>query len=222
MMLRETLPVKIWFSDTAADTIANGGILANGTDKTLYNTFDGLFKQVFAEITSGSDYHVDISANDGASYAAQALADDAGLSILEGMRDAADERLLEDPDAKFYVTRSIADNYRKTIRSRTLGAGFVERTEDGIPMLFFDGIPVEVMYVWDRHIKAIQDNGTVWNLPHRALLTTPGNIPVGTLADEDFEEIDSFYDKTLKSNIMDVALSIDAKFLEDYMAVAAY
>jgi len=221
-MLRETLPIKVWFSDIAADEVFGGGVLKNGTDIDLYNVFDGLFKQLFAAITSGSTYHVDIAKNDGTSYALQALAADDAFNTLLAMRNKADERLLEDPNAKFYVTRSLADNYRDSLRTKTLTNGYTDITEDGKPILMFDGIPVEVMYVWDRHIKAIQDNGTKWNIPHRALLTTPENIPVGTVAESDFETLDSFYDRTLKANITDIAFSLDAKFLENYMAIFAY
>lgn len=225
LMLRETLPVKVWFSDTAADTVANAGVLVNGTDKTLYNVFNGIWKQVFGEanLSSGGDYFVSIAKNAEATFAAQiALADDTAFELLSDMRKAADERLLEDPEAKFYISRSLAENYRDTLRDKTLGAGFIERTENGTSELLFDGIPVEVMYVWDRHIKAIEQNGTKYNLPHRALLTTPSNIPVGTLSESDFEELDSFYSKDDKANKVDVAFSLDAKLLEDYMAVAAY
>lgn len=222
MMLRETLPVKVWFSDKAADDIVGGGVFTNGTDVDLYNVFDGLFKKLFAMIPDSSDYYVEISENSEASYAAQALAADKAYDTLLAMRDAADERLVEDPDAKFYLTRTMADNYRNTLRNKTLSAGFIEVTENGKTTLMFDGIPIETMYVWDRTIKGVQDNGTTWNLPHRALLTTPGNIPVGTISESDFETLDSFYDQYRKSNIVDVALSLDAQALEDYMTVFAY
>ncbi len=224
MMLRETLPIKVWFSDVAADTVANAGVLVNGTDKTLYDVFDGLWKQIFAvaALSAGGDQHVAIAKNAEATFAAQALAADDAFNTFVAMVEAADERLIADGSIKFYVTRSMADNYRATLRNKTLGAGFIEITEGGRPRLFFDGIPIEIMYVWDRHIKAIEQNGTKYNLPHRALLTTPENIPVGTLNQSDWAAIDSFYDRTLKSNIMDVAFSLDAKWLEDYMGVAAY
>lgn len=221
-MLRETLPVKVWFSDKAADTVANGGVFANGTDVDLYNVFDGIFKQIMAEVGAGDANYVEIAANAGADYAAQALTGEDAYNTLVAMRNAADERLLESGDAKFYVTRSVADKYRDHLRANTLGAGFIEIVEGGKTQLLFDGIPVEVMYVWDRVIKSVQDNGTKWNLPHRALLTTPANIPVGTVSESDLEELDSFYDKTLKQNIVDVAFSLDAKHLEPYMTVAAY
>lgn len=222
MMLREVLPVKVWFSDTAADLHSGTGVFSTGTDLDLYNVIDGLWKQIFAEVGSGDDNYVEITKNAGVNYAAQALAADEAFGILQSMVEKADERLVEDEGAKFYITRSLADNYRSTLRNKTLGAGFVDITENGKRVLQFDGIDIEVMYFWDRTIKSAQDNGTKWNLPHRAVLTTPENIPVGTLATEDMETLDSFYDKVGKQNIMDVAFSLDAKHLESYMTVAAY
>lgn len=221
-MLRETLPKKVWFSDTAADVHTGTGVFSTGTTLSLWNVFDGLWKQIFAEVSSGDDNYVEITKNAGANYAAQALADDEAYGIFESMVDAMDERLAEDTEAKIYASSSLVKNYRKTLRNKTLNAGFIEITEDGKRVLYFDGYKVEEMYVWDRVVKANQDNGTKYNLPHRAIITTPENIPVGTLATEDFEELDSFYDKKDKANFMDVVFSIDAKFLESYMAVVAY
>lgn len=222
MMLRETLPVKVWFSDTAADVHTGTGTMTTGTDLDLYNVIDGLWKQIFAEVTTSDDNYVAITANAGADYAGQALADDAAYAVFESMVEKADERLIGDPDAKLLVTRSLADNYRKTLRNKTLGAGFIEITENGKTQLYFDGVPLSIRYDWDRTIKSAFNNGTTYYRPHRAVLTTPENIPVGTLSVDDFDELDSFYDRTLKSNIVDVALSLDTKHLEKYMTVAAY
>ena len=223
VMLREVLPVKAWFSDTAAALHSGAGVFSTGTDLTLYSVIDGIWKQVFAEISSGDSNYIEIAENSLASYALQkALGASTAYDTFEAMVNAGDERLVSDVDARFYVTRSLADNYRDYLRSNTLGAGFTDITENGKRILTFDGYQIEVRYDWDRIIRANQDNGTVYNLPHRALLTTPENIPVGTLATEDFETLDSFYDKVTKANYIDVAFSMDAKFLESYMAVAAY
>lgn len=221
-MLREVLPKKVWFSDTAAAVHTNGGVFTTGTVLGLWNVIDGLWKQIFAEISSGDDNYVAIAKNAGADYNAQKLAADEAYGIFETMVEAMDERLSEDPEARIYASSSLCKNYRKTLRNKTLNAGFIEITENGKKVLYFDNYPIVEMFGWDRTIKASQDNGTKHNLPHRAVLTTPENIPVGTLSTEDFEELDSFYDKVGKKNIMDVALSLDAKFLESYMAVAAY
>jgi hypothetical protein len=221
-MLNDTLPTKVWFSDKAAATVANGGVFKNGTDVALYTAFDGLFKQIFAEIPTTASNYTAITQNAGASYALQALPADSAFAYLASVMKNADSRLLQDGTAKFRVTRSIADNYRDTIRNKNLGAGFLEVINNGLPTLLFDGVPLEIRYDWDRDIKALQNNGTKWNLPHRIVLTSNANIPVGTMSTDDLNTLDSFYDQTLKQNIIDVAFTLDAKHLEKYMTSVAY
>ena len=218
-MLKETLPLKVWFSDTAADDVSGSGVFTSGTDLALWNVIDGLFKQIFADANIP---RVTIAKNAGASYAAQVLDADEAYGIFEEMVNAADSRLIEDPTAKILATRSMVDNYRNTLRNKTLNAGFMEVTEGGKRTLFFDSYEVVTMHEWDRTIKADQNTGTAYYRPNRSVFTTPSNIPVATLSTDDLTTLDSFYDRTLKSNIVDVAFSLDAKHLESYMTVAAY
>lgn len=221
-MLNTNLSPKVWFSDTAADDVDGSGVFTSGADLDLWNVIDGLFKQIFAEVGSGDDNYVAISKNSGASYSAQALVADEAYGIFEDMVNAADSRLLGDAGAKILATRSMVDNYRDTLRNKTLNAGFIEITEGGKRTLYFDSFEVVTMHEWDRTIKSAQDSGTAWNLPHRAVFTTPENIPVATLSTSDLTTLDSFYDQYRKSNIIDVAFSLDTKHLEPYMTVAAY
>ncbi len=220
--LVENIHRKVWFNDTAAQTIAQGGVFKNGTDLGYFNSFDGLFKQIFSEVGVGASNRVAIDKNTQASYAAQALGEDAALQIFEKMVTVADERLVAADDAFILASRSLADNYRATLRNKNLGSGFLEVVEEGRPKLYFDGIEIKVRYDWDRYIKTYQDNGTKYNLPHRAVLTTKSNIPVGTLSEGDLAKLDVFYDRTQKLNIMDAAYTLDAKHLEKYLTVAAY
>ncbi|MFL9845457.1 hypothetical protein [Flavobacterium rhizosphaerae] len=220
--LIENIHRKVWFNDTAAATVENDGVFTNGTDLGYFNSFDGLFKQIFEEVPTSASNYVAITANAGATYAAQALEDDAALAIFEQMVTTADERLVSADDVFILASRSLADNYRATLRNKNLGSGFLEVVEEGRPKLYFDGIEVKVRYDWDRYIKDYQNNGTSWHLPHRAVLTTKSNIPVGTLSEDDLTKLDVFYDKVSKTNIMDAAYTIDAKHLETYMTVAAY
>ncbi|WP_159799243.1 hypothetical protein [Flavobacterium sp. MK4S-17] len=219
--LLENIHRKVWFNDITAKTIENGGVFTNGTDLDYFNSFDGLFKQILAEVPVNASNRVAIDANAGASYANQALEEDAALAIFEKMVTSADERLVSADDAFILATRSLADNYRATLRNKNLGSGFLEVVEEGRPKLYFDGIEVKIRYDWDRYIKSYQDNSIKYHLPHRAVLTTKSNIPLGTLSEEDLTKLDVFYDKTLKTNIMDAAYTIDAKHLEAYMTVLA-
>lgn len=217
---KESLLRKVWFSDTAADTVVNAGVLTNGTDKEYFNTFDGLFKQIFAEINPAN---VAIAKNGGVSYAAQELASGEAIAILKGMYNKADSRLLALTDKKFYVTRTIWDGYLNDLEDlQNSGAGNTMINENGQMTLRYRGVEVVNMEIWDRTITAYEDNGTTYNLPHRAVLSTPDNLRVGTLSSGDFGEVDAFYDKKDRTNYIDGVYSIDAKFLETYKAVVAY
>lgn len=217
---KENLLRKIWFSDTAADTVANGGVLTNGTDKGYFDTFDGLFKQIFTEV---SPANVSIAKNGGVSYAAQELASGEAIAILKEMYNKADSRLLALADKKFYVTRTIWDGYLNDLEDiQNSGAGNTMINEDGQMTLRYRGVEVVNMEIWDRVITAYEDNGTTYNLPHRAVLSTPDNLRVGTLSDGDFGTVDAFYDRKDRTNYVDGVYSIDAKFLETYKAVVAY
>lgn len=217
---KENLLRKIWFSDTAADTVANGGVLTNGTDKGYFDTFDGLFKQIFTEVNPAN---VSIAKNGGASYAAQELASGEAIAILKQMYNKADSRLLALADKKFYVTRTIWDGYLNDLEDiQNSGAGNTMINENGQMTLRYRGVEVVNMEIWDRVITAYEDNGTTYNLPHRAVLSTPDNLRVGTLSDGDFGTVDAFYDRKDRTNYVDGVYSIDAKFLETYKAVVAY
>lgn len=220
----EQLPIellrKVWFNDVDADDIAGGGVLTNGTDVDYFNTFNGFFKQTFADATIP---RYTITKNAGASYALQALASGEGITILRNVYKNADKRLIKSGQAKFYVTSSVFDQYVDDLESiQNSGAGNTAITEDGQLTVKFKGIEVVEINLWDRIIEAYQDTGVKLNLPHRVVLSTPANLKVGTLAESDFGEIDAFYDRVTKKNYMDGIYSIDAKLMESYLTSVAY
>lgn len=217
---KENLLRKIWFSDVAADTVANGGVLTNGTDKGYFDTFDGFFKQMFNDT---SLERITVTKNSGASYAAQELASGEAIAVLKDMYNKADSRLLALTDKRFYVTRSIFDGYLNDLEDiQNQGAGNTMINEDGQMTLRYRGVEVVKMDIWDRVVAAYENDGTAYNLPHRAVLSTPDNLRVGTLSDGDFGTVDAFYDKKDRTNYVDGVYSIDAKYLESYKAVIAY
>jgi len=219
----ENLIRQAWFSDTAAALTSGGGVFKVGTDLGYFNSLNGLFKQIFTEIPTTDSKYVAIAKNAGASYALQALASGDAIATLKAMYNKADSRLLDSGAAKFYVTRSIWDGYLNDLESlQNSGNGNTVINENGQVSLTYRGIPVVKVEVFDRVIAAYQDNGTKWNLPHRAVLSTPSNLRIGTLSTDDFGTIDAFYDQYHKVNVIDGVYGIDAKHLEKYMTVAAY
>jgi len=217
--IKTSVNAKIWYSDTSANVVGSGGVFTAGTNLNLFNQFDGLWKQIFAD---ASIPVYTISENSGGSYSAQALSAGKSYTILKEMYNGADNRLKGAQDKYFKVSQSIFDNYYDYLEATEQSGGFVEITENGRQVLKFRGIPVVAEPEWDRLQNLYQDNTTTINLPHRAILTTAGNVPVGTLNDADMTNLDSWYEKKDKSNIVDFAYFLDAKHLESYMSSVAY
>jgi hypothetical protein len=218
----------VWFGDTTVETVAEGGYLTNGTDPAFFNVLDGLWKQIIStDIPTTAKNYVAITQNSGVSYAAQqTLPADFAFKLFKDMWKKADARLKQivqkgGVKIHIHVTSAIAENWMDFKEDASLG-WTVDKVEDSGLKSLFRSLEVVTRYDWDHIIENYQDNGTVLHLPHRALLTTPSNIPVGTLSTDDLEKLSSFYDRTDEINIMDFRLKLDAKFLEPYMGVAAY
>ena len=226
--MKDMLQRIVWFGDKNAETIAQGGYITNGTDLGFFNMIDGLWKQIFAvDIPTTSKYYVKIDANDEATYALQDnLQDDFAFNLFRQMWKKADPRLKQlvskgGVKINIHCTSKIAENWQDYKEDKSL-VFTLDKVENGGLKDLFRNIVVVPRYDWDSIIENYQDNGTTLNLPHRALLTTAGNIPIGTTNTTDLEKVDSFYDKYNEVNVMDFRLKLDAKFLEDYLGVAAY
>lgn len=222
--MKKMLNRLVWFADKTADDIAGGGVYVNGTNMDLFTPFDGLFKQMFAEIPAGQKNNVVITKNSGISYVAQELAGDEALTILRKMYKAQKpvmhQAKRDGATLKFYLTRDLAENYEDTLEDKSI-VFTLQETKEGMSSLRYRGIEIEIRDDWDGYI-ALQDNGTVINLPHRGVLTFKENIPVSTVNESDLDTIESFYDKKDKTNIMDFALMLDAKLIEKDLAVIAF
>lgn len=215
MSMEESIPAKAWFSDTVAAI----PVFTAGTDLDIWNQFEGLWKQIFADAAIPV---FAITKNLGANYAAQALAADEGRTILNKVYLQADSRLRGNSEAKFYVTGDLYDNFMTTVETVEGAGGIVKTLLDGRPGLSYHNIPIFRELVFDEVIKVHQDTGVKWNLPHRVCLTTPGNIPFGTLSTSDLAKLRSFFVEKDNANIIDFGYFLDAKFGESYMASVAY
>lgn len=215
----------IWFGDKNAANVSGSGVIKNGTDVDFFNPIDGLWKQIMVDVPVTAPNYVSIAKNAGASYSAQALAPDSALGIFRAMYNKMDSRFFQamqdGAQPELLVTRELFQNYQDQLEDKSLVFSTVE-TKDGVTGLSYRGIPIVVRYDWDNMIRAYQDNGTKFNLPNRALLTVKENIPVGTLATEDLDHVESFYDQKDKTNYIDIDLMLDVKHLLSYLTVAAY
>lgn len=216
----------IWFMDTDAANIADGGVITAGVDVNYFNLIDGLWKQIFAQATAQASQHVAIAANSEATKALQdsQLTPSGVKAMLESMTYKAPMVLRQQTDKVIYVTQSIYDAYQKSL-SDVAVAALESREENfinGMPALKVNGWPVIAMPMWDEIIRAYEDNGTTFNKPHRALATTPKILGVGFDKVGDFDALDIWYDKDTRKVKIEGMGNGDAKLLDPKLLIVAY
>jgi hypothetical protein len=220
----------IWFSDTAAADVdaSPAGVLTSGTDPAYFNKIDGLWKQIYAIVAADSDRKTTdlASKNAQASFALQEFnttdtTNRVATNALLNMRFGADHRLRGSQGLLYVVTQSVADQLEREYiaDNKVYETNYLE---NGVKTLKSGGITVIAFEFWDRIIREYYSNGTVYYLPHRALLLTKENTQVGTEEEGTFSEFDSLYDPVTKKNYLRTEYNIDAKVVLDYMIQAAY
>ncbi|RKD19011.1 hypothetical protein BCY91_14130 [Pelobium manganitolerans] len=217
----------VYFSDTAAKKIADGGVFSASVDLTDYDHLNGFFKQAFAIVAANSKQRVTIAKNAGASYAAQTFDDNdttnrVATKILQNLIWNADIRFRNDPNFEILATRSLADQYAKERLNNDKLETVYHREESGIESIMVLGKKVFIYDIWDRTIQADQDNGTKWNLPHRALAVSKNNMQIGFDEDQAYGDFDVFYDKMTETSNIKGGYKADAVIVEDFRLMFAY
>ena len=224
----QTIWRAIWFGDlnVAVAGAAAAGLVVAGNVK-FYDYFDGLWEQIYDGVTATDIERYTIALNAQVTKPAQlTLAGDlAKDTYFEAIWALADARLKSHPDRKMYVSGEIWENYRQSLQSS--GENFtIEYTTEGFRELKWNGVPVVNMEtIWDLDTREdFIDNTTnnAYDNPNRIILTIPENMPLGTLNESDFDELEIFYEKKDRTNYMAYGFSLDSKVLEEYMMVVGY
>lgn len=141
--------------------------------------------------------------------------------ILQQMIDNSDERLADQP-MEFFVTRSVANQYKAERRAFLNIDEAYQRTETGWDFLEIDGIRIMVLKFEDRFIKQFHDSGVGYYLPHRIYLTTKENLHLATEEEGSMTMIKAWYRDYDNQYYIDMLYSLDALVIEDYKVVLAY
>lgn len=59
-------------------------------------------------------------------------------------------------------------------------------------------------------------------MPNRIVFSTPENLPIATMNENDFNEIESWYVRKDREFYLAYGFSLDAKIIEEYMISVAY
>ena len=221
----------VWFGDTAAKSVAQGGVITNGVKTALFTTADGLWKRIFAVCAANAGQRTEISANQGETFAAQMAAvkvEGYAIGIVDDLLQDADSRIFDDENACLIMTNSLFKALRNDVYKRVKCTLTVEQIAKGIALSEYDGTPIIVLDIWDRMIKkyeAVTDkNGNVTkvNNPHRAVVVSPKNLFVGT---EDKDKVASLtikFDDITRKNHIYASSTIGTLIGEDALLQAAY
>lgn len=213
------------FADTSASLVSGGGKITTSLGAkgvARMNMIDGLWTQYIAIGTANADQLVAIAENGLASKALQmALAADTAKNTFEAMILGASEDVPE--DAVIECTRSLYNNYFKWLVDNGFDtAQAVETREFRSVTLAQYGVTIIERKDWDRNIKMYFDNGTTYDLPHRAVYTSKENKLIGTPSETALSGFSSHYSQDLLKNIVREEFKFDAKVALDEAVMVAY
>lgn len=142
----------------------------------------------------------------------------AGKGILKAMYDAMAPELRSNmADARYIVSGSVMDAYITDLEADGTEAAHIKLI-DGVRSISFRGIPVIERRDWDVEISAHFSNVR----PHRAMLTIPSNLIVGTDAASDVTNAEMWYDHNTQENGFRVEYKVGTQYLHEKLIVAAF
>ena len=207
----------VWFGDTAAANVSGGGVITNGYDVGFFNIINGFFQQLAVIYAADTTKLTAMPGNTQLTYALQNSVATPLLTYtaLNLVIDSAIPELAAQPDRILLVTKSVMDRIRRQLQA--LGTVFQDYTLmlNGLEFAKWDGIKIVSIPLWDQWIKAYENNGTVWNNPHRVVYTTVSNLNVGMECNGLFDNINSFYDQRSRINRIEARDAFDAKIIDD-------
>lgn len=156
-----------------------------------YNQFDALWTRNI-DSSGAANYCVRRA---GSALGTAALSSGNALTYLGQAYSESNVLLKNRMDKKFFVTRSIWDNYYDSL----IGNGSVteaafKNLQDGLTTLTYKGIPVIPVDLWDSFL-AETDNPLNASTAHLILLTVKDNHILGVENGADLNKIDSWYEK---------------------------
>ena len=213
-----------WFGDKAAALSGvGGGKLTAGSDVSMFNVCDGLFKRIFTATSTKN--HTTIAANSETTAATQVSAlrkKGAATTVVDTILMDVDTRIIDDSDAVLLMTRSLAEALTYDIKQTYHDIMPWEKVFDGFDVATYNGVKIARVGIWDRMINAYEKGETTVNLPHRAVFCNPKHLMVGTDADALISDLDIWFDQKERRNYLYATGKIGTALLEEGMIHAAY
>lgn len=215
----------IWFNDTAAKNVAEGGVITDGVDLKYFNLNDGLFKRIFAIMAAKPGQYVAIEANSKATIAEQRktlYTIGTATGIMDSMIAAKSPRMGAKENVSFKMTEAFAEALRWDLKKSNSGDLVFTETKDGVKLAKYGGYDVIVLPIWDQMIGEYENLGATYNKPYRVILCAKGDLLAGTGSQNSLEEFRTGFDEKAGTNWYKAKDTIGTQTLEDDLIVAAY
>lgn len=223
-----------WFGDVDAANLNDSpaGVITNGKDPKFVNLIDGFWKQAFDQATSIALQRVIIAANSSATYALQksTLTPLLAWGYFEEMILNAPLDLKAE-NAANVVIYSTLHLYEKAKQHLYKGdaSGYIMPVAEsigfatnGMADLMINGYRITPMPIFDKLINIWENDGTKWNLPHRAIMATKENLQIGVPSTDAIQTLDFAYDPKSRENLLYCSDKIDAKIARPSRIMVAY
>ena len=210
-----------WFNDTDAETVADGGVLTNGTDVEYFNILNGFWKQIKLQTTANSAQLISITENAGANYAAQRIAPANIQNYLQKLVFNAPILLRNRTNTVIACTQSFYDAYAMSLQGQALETMYANMV-NGLKTLTYNGIPLIAMPIWDEIIQSYENTGVKLNYPNRALYMHKDFFAVGMDGTRSFDNIETWYNKDSRKVKTEVMGKTDALILNPALFAAAF
>lgn len=144
----------------------------------------------------------------------------AAKDILQALYEKRTNELSEfdENDARFYVTRTVYENYLAYLQTLNGSEAAFTTLVDGVKVLTFNGIPLLKRPDWDKRIS--DDFGGVY--PHRAMLTAKQALVIGTDGDDDMARSEAWYNVDEQLNKMRTQYCAGTQIVHELYVTAAY
>ena len=216
-----------WFGDITADDVTGGGFITDGINLNLFHVCDGLFKRIFDIVSANPLQGISIAANSAATKIDQIAgirASGVATSLMDKLIYDSNPKLLQHSDRVLLVTKSIADALAMDIKANNKGSDLQWQS-------LFNGFASATVYnqqqiislpIWDEMIRMFEDDGTVWNLPHRAIYAPKSSLKLGINSNDMLSYLDIFFDKKSQTNNIIARDKVGTMTWEDDLIMAAY
>jgi hypothetical protein len=204
----------VWFGDTNAQNIEDGGSITNGIDTKLISVADGLWKRIFAQVAINGAQRTAITTNTKAAMTTQGAA----TTLIDQMVLDANPKTMKKSGKVIYMTQAMATAFDIDLRKTNCCNLPWQQVVDGISTTAYNGIKYVALPKWDEMIEYFENGAK----PYRALLTTRDNLLAGTPAGQFVNDFDFFFDKNSRKFKIYGTGKLGTMLLENDAFQAAY